>query len=64
MVKTEQNTYKNFAVGLPAMSLNIIIMISLFLIFVFLTATSFLYLQSTSTHVYRQVLEEVCTDIR
>ena len=33
-------------------------MASLLVIFVFLGATSFLYLQSTSTNVYRQALEE------
>lgn len=59
MIKTQQNTYKNFAVRLPILSLNITIMASLLLIFVFLGATSFLYLQSTSTNIYRQALEEV-----
>lgn len=59
MIKTQQNTYKNFAARLPILSLNITIMASLLLIFVFLGATSFLYLQSTSTNIYRQALEEV-----
>lgn len=59
MIKTQQNTYKNFAVRLPILSLNITIMASLILIFVFLGATSFLYLQSTSTNFYRQALEDV-----
>lgn len=43
---------------LSILSLNITIMASLLVIFVFLGATSFLYLQSTSTNVYRQALEE------
>ncbi|MEN6468786.1 MAG: hypothetical protein ABFD45_07540 [Smithella sp.] len=45
MIKTQQNTYKNFAAGLPILILNITIMASVLLIFVFLGVTSFLYLR-------------------
>ena len=58
MIKMTQNTCKKFARRLSILSLNITIMASLLVIFVFLGATSFLYLQSTSTNVYRQALEE------
>jgi hypothetical protein len=58
MIKTLKYKYKKFVVNLRIYNLNIAIGAAVFLIFVFLGTKSYRYMQSPSTMVYKQELDE------